>query len=1117
MAKLTARSLINEIENLDHGPRAKRIGEVATTTPPQELISVCEALRAFGDFGAQTAIAIARHAKLATLLLSFLAHPSEFVRRHAIRSLSAIELSDVQLHEVFVGAAHAHRPIIVALMRSQGRVFAARSIIESSAESDRSVAQLLTACEQPYVHVVLPNVAHAIVSWGPMARAHPDVVLDFMRSELQATPRSQQSSTLMRWSSALPTLAIRRPKELLAIFANLPDAPGHLLTNVLPHLIRVAPAESAAYIGSLTDLRRTINARPVRRCLRLLREQPTSSTDQRPVLHTVARRLANDHSLLAQLLFALPPSEREELLAEAFADRSTDQLALDDILLEALPIDLRAAHARRMLTLRTVAADPDWALRITSFLPFAEAWTSLEAASKRSDADQRGVGYQRMIFCAAISRDHEALTTTLRHLTRLKNDQDPVRLQAMAMLYRVPATKYRNEHAESLEAIAECIIDARDTSYSTRSTLQQGLLNVLTVAAPEPTSALFISTLRSLVRLAGRDGSIALPLLEQKLRKHHVDPFVNALMPLAKARAKNDQELLTISIARSLGRLGWQHQALQELLRTIAISGTVAAASSGVDLYLANPTTRGERASDLVRRDESYLNLAAISAVANRDRQQLLEPLISGQVLKGRFGSKRKVATAPLFRGMFHRWSPKQIATYGELVAKLVSSTGTSAWERSSAIATLAALPEVASAHINNELGRDTADVPRTEAAIAALANSDRPQLGVPTLLQYAGTDRARVAIYALGKAVRRSLPADTGQPLADLANDQSAKITSRKEAIRLLGSLRSPVADNTLAQLVAAAQLHKDLRIALVWSAMGNAQAAWFVPAIRALRGGGVDEQQALLHLHPFGVPALRHTEVASEITALAQSTDMAIRERAYRSLGNWVRWSPNVVQIGIDAVQDLNEPLWSPAAAFLAELVADRAVDDARIDALVVSLSTRLHEEVMGERDLPAIQRLNRFALFLANRPWPRRQSYAQSLESAARRYNEIGPLAHSAISLAAAAIDWSKEFDLLGFSQTFANSMLLASHAASCLTDSLIDQIDAATWSASATFTGMQRGLVSTRNADRYIAVHLISAVGSRIGWPDAWRALLVTARNDVDADISRIAQATFFVTE
>jgi hypothetical protein len=1118
MAKLTAAKLMKELLGLNHAERAKRVGQLGNALAADELRAMCSALydsADFGDFGAQTAVALARHGSFADVVLQALRHPSLLVQSHAIRSLHAITLTDAQLGAAYLGAAQIHRPVCIALMRSGQRHDLARQLVSLPTQTDRAKSQLLTACSESYAREVLPSVAHAVGIWGSLAKAHPDVVVEFARSSIAAAPLSQQLSNLVRFSSAFGMLSISRPRELLSLFAAVADDPGHLLSSQLTHLIRVAPAETASYILGLREPRHVINNRRIGRCLRLLEDRPAGATPG-PFMRSLARKVGDNHSTLAELMRACPPSHRGALLQEAFAERSLDSLVLNDALMEVLPHSVRSEQAMRMLVLREVAADADSTLRISTYLPFAEAWPILEPMTKRSDADQRANGYQRMIMSATLSRDRGAFTQMMQHLTRLKNDQDPVRMQAMAMLRQVPANRFGDEDAPFLSALAECIVEARDTSWSTRSNLQSVLVEVLIASAPQPAGPLFQSALTSLVRLAGRDGTLPLPYLQDRLPQRHVAAFIDALLPLAKTRALTDHESLTLSIARSLGRKAWNHAELQNLLETILLRGKVSGVRSGVDFYLANPRFRVKRAESLVAKDESYLYLQAVYQVANREAQHLLAPLLTGVPLKGRFASKQNVATVPLFSGAFHRWTPPQVEAYGTLLVRLANTKGATSWEQVGAIRTLAQLPEIASALITQQVASPSEDVPRLEAAIAALANTDRPQLSIPTLLSFAGNDRARVAIYALGRAVRRSPGVDAAPLLIELANDASAKITSRKEAIRLLGEVRTPQVDSALETLITTTDLHKDLRIALGWAALANSTAPWFSSAIASLATGSVDTQQSLVAFHPMRVPAVHTASVAQEIISLTRSADSGIRMCAYQSLTQWSQWSPAVASIGISAFTNLDEQLWNPASSLLVQLVADHLVSDDQLSDACASLIDRLSEQ-KPNRDLPALQRLTMLTSLLTAQPWTQRTKFQTALQALAELFGRSELLASLAVDLRAGAVDWSQPFAVAPFIESSPGSLLLTHRAGVALSATLAEQLATGTWHQPSAYASCQSALGASDVATRYVATQLIICAGTQLGWPQPWPDLLTTARADSHPDIKHQTHSTFLATE
>ena len=258
-------------------------------------------------------------------------------------------------------------------------------------------------------------------------------------------------------------------------------------------------------------------------------------------------------------------------------------------------------------------------------------------------------------------------------------------------------------------------------------------------------------------------------------------------------------------------------------------------------------------------RDETslgqMLHLDEIAQTANWKSQHLLEPLLTGRPQRGRFGSKRDVTMVPLLSGGFRRWNPAQMQAYARLVTALVSNPNTSARGRHAAIRIGATIPEFAHPFAEAQVRVDPTDGPRVESALAALAWSDGPDLGIPNLLGYANTEYARVALYSIGRAVRRSLAASVGTQMSAVALDDRSKVTSRKEAIRLIRQFRPPGADTALSALVnqPAGELHRDVRIALAWAAVQNPRSPWTPAAFTALADGGRDEQFALLQFDPL------------------------------------------------------------------------------------------------------------------------------------------------------------------------------------------------------------------------------------------------------------------------
>ena len=154
-------------------------------------------------------------------------------------------------------------------------------------------------------------------------------------------------------------------------------------------------------------------------------------------------------------------------------------------------------------------------------------------------------------------------------------------------------------------------------------------------------------------------------------------------------------------------------------------------------------------------------------------------------------------------------WLPRQQARYAELLVGAARDERMPEWYRASAVKALGHIPGAVLAQF-----LDSDDVLLQEAALAGLAWTDRPDLALPLLLAHAGGDRARVAMYAASRAARYVRPSLLPRLLQPLLSGDGAKVTSRKEAVRLLGELRAPGAGAILTEAWPTA--HRDVRAAI-------------------------------------------------------------------------------------------------------------------------------------------------------------------------------------------------------------------------------------------------------------------------------------------------------------
>jgi hypothetical protein len=167
---------------------------------------------------------------------------------------------------------------------------------------------------------------------------------------------------------------------------------------------------------------------------------------------------------------------------------------------------------------------------------------------------------------------------------------------------------------------------------------------------------------------------------------------------------------------------------------------------------------------------------------------------------------------------------------------------------------------------------------------LRALGRLDAGQ-GIPTLLDALNDERARVAIYAL----RGSLLAMPQREALNLLHNVSMqKVTVAKEVVRLIGDLGSEEAYQELRALETRADLHRDVRVALLrafWSYLERLE-IWEI-FMRAAHSPDTAIARGVAHVPPDGLSPqaskqlalltatlLAHPEPEVRIDALAQCT---------------------------------------------------------------------------------------------------------------------------------------------------------------------------------------------------------------------------------------------------
>ncbi|HEY0639061.1 MAG TPA: hypothetical protein VGD67_15530, partial [Pseudonocardiaceae bacterium] len=612
---------------------------------------------------------------------------------------------------------------------------------------------------------------------------------------------------------------------------------------------------------------------------------------------------------LVALLRALPPSRREELYEAAVAGTGAERAELGEPLLDVLPRERRVREARRMLGLPHLGEDERARLRLTAYLPLGEAAPVLAEVTRRTDAEERALGYELLLGCAARTGDAGAVTTTVRGLTRLSNEQDPVRSRVLSALGRLPARLLRPELVPELDRFVTDAVQARDSSHATRTALRTLAVTViqLRVDSPELVGWAF----GALRRLFGHR-TPWLGRLDRTLRRgqeHELFAVVRERLEADAARGELDP---VFAVTRALGRRAWGVPRLQALLGgAVATRSTASTFREATELWLADPGRRGARVAEVLRVDASAVTLHPVWAVLCANRTDLLPVALGRRAPAGRFITKgvRWIPLDPLF---VERWPTATRQSYAELLAALAADGSLAVHQRVRAIHAAARVPEFGATVVRRYLpvaaAVDPADqvdpadpaVPFAEAALAALAWTDRPAEALPELLRHAGSDRARVAVYTLARVCRFVAPSALTEPIGWLATG-AAKVTSRKEGLRLVTRLAVPdAAGITLAAWRRAGE-HRDVRVAAVAAARLRLDdpRAWQV-----LREAAVDGEReftlAVIPGHPHRVAERHRRLVAAVLPGLCRSGDQVVARAAWAAMPAWAPWIGGVGRPG-------------------------------------------------------------------------------------------------------------------------------------------------------------------------------------------------------------------------
>ncbi len=1107
MAKLPSkRALLKEVAPLTHDQRTRRLailGREHAGTP--ELRALLDKLD--GDLHEwQLRLIAATAARESSDLLAGLDHPLRSVRSAAVRGLRHVTIGSDELRTRLLRSTPNDRTAIIKVIRARGDTELADRLIGPLFErfGARTAASLLPACTPASAHEWLPRLDHGVANWASIARAQPDAFLTFLRSELNGSVLGR-SMWWNRTRDGIVQLALDDPAAVFELWTTLapplgqPAAIGQAFGSLMGH----DPDRALRSIlddGNHFDLKDA-----VRRSGRRL----ANASDE--TLTLVAERIGNDQRFLIDLLTPLAPSRREALFEAAMATTERSQLEIMHALAPVLPHAVRHREARRQLETEAVRQQPAQRLEVLTSLAIDEVWDELRAATEASDASLRAAGYNRLVRAAVRSGDRSAFDRMLDELQRLANDQDPVRSAAFTALAEVSPTMIDSTNFTAVENLVRFAVEARDTSGGTTHQLRQLVVRIMTSGATPERRDLIGPAADAFASLVAGGHIGYLGPLHQQLPRGGAQLLFDALESRLVDDVAAERFGFLFALTSAMGPRAFGVEGLQDLLADIALGGKATPAQTAIRHWLADPTSRSERVGRLAASDVSAARLPEVFDYIARKRQDLLDDVLGTDFPTGRWANTAR-SVVPSTRQPLWRWNPAQRRTYARKLRSAVQDEHRPAM-KASALHSLGRVPEAGHDALLEFVDSD--DVLVAEAALGALAWTQRPGDALETLLARAGGDRARVAAYAATRASRFADPATVTSRLRAALADDETKLTARKEILRILGDIRPDGSVDLLREVWAGRPLHRDLSIALASALRNHPELDLTWEVLGEMATGSNDEALALVQAaRPLAWPRDQRARLAALVVPLLEHRHHTVSNAAWLALDHLLPSSDLARDTIIRTLTNLDS--WthiSPAADRLRSLLM--SPDEVDVLTTIVSELVAQSEppgtDAGAERDRPLAQRLE----LLTHRSYPE-PAAQQALRAAASVVAASGYPAEAARFIVAGAEEQSPVPTMVRLAE------LSEEHPdARWKSFSAVPQVLGGQRTRSSIEPGPLLDFVRS-NADAgegaaMIAVAVTQFVGADLEWPEPWRSVLRRLREHDSPWVAGMARATWTARE
>lgn len=1103
--------VLKDLDSLGYSDRMKRIALLGRQHKEDAAYSnlLLSLLEGGGAYEAQLALTGASVVNDANIVLFALKHPKAGGRNRAAGLLpKVVTARDIHIESEIVTMSHDCRHKLLRSIADTYRQDWAERLLPLvfTRWGGKEASLLLSACGEETVRNRLTELGYALRNWRTLTKRHPDLVAVYFQTSLKSAPPREKGNVWWRFSSAIEVLSILRPNIVLecALKHGPMDTIHPVLKQQLGSLVQVNP-DAVFELLTREESRSHLMAHGVPEGV--LKRKSLLSIDQWTKLAT----LLADHPLhVAALLGTLAPSHRGKIFEAAYEEDKRKLRIFPEKLLDVLPHKLRDREAARMQGLREINDHRDKMLSITARRLIIHSREKLEQEAYVSNSDDRATAYAQLIKSTALSR--RGMDETLLFLTRIKNDQDVVRGAVMAELSNCPTPIFKEEHVGELTLLVDSVIEARDTSFGTRAATEKLAFAILRDHASEPGSGLLKFSLRTFGRLAKRDGQFMLsPMRWGNLPKSVVKILFDEIYSLGVEANKRENYNFVLQMADSFGKSGHRLPKLQLLLEELVKAKSVP--PQAIRHWLAPYQTRDERVKELLARDKSFISVNEVFMHLHQKRQEWLDPFISGAVIKGELLSGKTIYLVPATEG-FHRWLPRQQKSLGALLERVALDAKRSYYERSAAIRSLARMPDFCSDKLLELLQDEEVSV--VEAALYAHSLLEEPEKALPILLDNLDGDRARVAMYAIPRCIRRVKPILLTSMLTELLNRDKLKITVRKEAIRLLGAFKSSDSMSLLIREFEKPNAHKDVIIAI-----GHAAKQWLDDerswAIMRSMASSLqsDIARSLLNQHPEELPIDARPRYLQLIVEVAGHADAAVGRDAFHAMTRWAQGSEEIIAAtAARAIVNLEDSSrWKAAMDALIVICRDGKVNEQVIEIYKKLAGTEVRDEwnAAAERDLPHRQRLLRLTDKLTSLPKNVRRALALLYLGIIDCLGPNETMKHTVIKLYLAVIDWNHVEEAVAYLNRVIHYLTRQPHLLNYTYRQIAQDLKASKghWSPEAVLE-----IVDTMGAEDcfeslYIGLSLLEVAGTTLLWSPDCTNRLRAYRNHENAAICSLA--------